>query len=104
MHTKSEDSNQDKASELLTSEDKADKFLMKSELTVCTLLSHICQNCEDIVNVDNISQMCQFIKVFNILRLNYNLFSFFLCKHNYKSYRYTINTDILGVLRNRFRL
>ena len=63
MHTKTEVSRQDKASQLLTSEDKADEFLMKSELTVATLLTHICQNCEDIVNVDNISQMFQFIKV-----------------------------------------
>ena len=79
MHTKSEASNCSETSELLTGEDKADKFLMKTELAVCTLLTHICQNCEDIVNVDNISQMCQLIKVFNFLRLNYNLFSFFFC-------------------------
>ena len=63
MHTKSEVSCQDKASQLLTSEEKAEEFLVKSELTVATLLTHICQNCEDVVNVENISQMCQFIKV-----------------------------------------
>ena len=67
MHTKKEDSYEGKTSELLTSEDKADQVLRKSELVVCTLLTYICQNCEDLVHVDNISTICQFIKVCSIL-------------------------------------